>query len=88
MALNEDQKDYCRFLGTIPPEQKCWCGWYRKEECGSWCNRAGRELTCADKLKLACPDCGGLPWDPDEPPVHKALCPRRMAETRPTEGRR
>lgn len=31
--FNDEQKDYMAYLGSLPAESKCACGWYRKEEC-------------------------------------------------------
>jgi len=33
--FNEDQEDYMRSLAKIPPEKKCYCGWYPLGECGN-----------------------------------------------------
>lgn len=85
--LNEDQQEYVRELGAMPPEAKCWCGWYPKDQCWSGCRHHGKGLTCADKLMLACPDCGNTPWVPGDETVHNIKCPRRdRPVTDPTEG--
>lgn len=47
---NEDQLDYMSYLATIPPEKKCWCGWYPLGECYH-CRQSHPGKTCADKLK-------------------------------------
>ena len=72
MSLNEHQKDYCRYLGTLTPEAKCWCGWYRAEECH--CERRNAGLTCADKLARACSECGNTPLFPQWEVSHRSNC--------------
>lgn len=79
MSLNVHQKDYCRHLGTLKPEDKCWCGWFPKAECWSGCEKHGKGLTCADKLALACPECGSTPWSPDQPVTHQFKCSQSTA---------
>lgn len=76
MSLNKDQQDYVRYLHTLKPEHKCWCGWYRTLECwnGSWCHLRERMLTNADRLTRACPECGNAPHDPGMPIVHRIAC--------------
>jgi hypothetical protein len=76
MSLNAHQEDYCRYLGTLAPEDKCWCGWYRKEECGPWCHRRTNGLTCADKLAQACSECTAYPSDPGSKVYHRRDCSR------------
>lgn len=51
MALNDSQREYVKFLHTLMPEQLCWCGWYPVDECGKWCERHGRGLTNADRVR-------------------------------------
>jgi hypothetical protein len=46
--LNDDQLDHVRSLSQIPPEQRCWCGWFKLGECPT-CERG---KTCADKLEM------------------------------------
>lgn len=74
MSLNAHQEDYCRYLGTLKPEDKCWCGWYRKEECWSGCEQHDKGLTCADKLAKACSECGNTPAFPDWSVSHRINC--------------
>jgi hypothetical protein len=35
--FNEDQLDHMRSLAAIPPQEKCYCGWYRLGECPNGC---------------------------------------------------
>lgn len=74
MSLNEHQKDYCRYLDTLAPEALCWCGWYRKEECWSGCERHGKGLTAADKLAQACSECTAYPMEPGGKIYHRRTC--------------
>lgn len=31
--FNEDQRSWMRYLASLPPEKRCPCGWYTREEC-------------------------------------------------------
>ena len=73
-VLNEDQVDYMRSLGKIPPEEKCWCGWFRLDECNK-CNVNHPGKTRANFLAQACPECFTLP------PTHVKGCSRANKET-------
>lgn len=59
--FNDDQRDYMRSLATIPPEHRCWCGWYKLGECYGGCNNRHPGRTRADFLAVACPECRTLP---------------------------
>ncbi len=48
--FNEGQKDYMRWLGTLDPKDKCWCGWYRFGECPNPPNGCHEGKTNQDKL--------------------------------------
>ena len=41
------QLDYMRELAEIPPDQRCYCGWYRL----GMCPHCPPGRTCADKLR-------------------------------------
>jgi hypothetical protein len=28
MSLNQDQRGHLEYLASIPPEKRCWCGWW------------------------------------------------------------
>lgn len=45
--FNQYQSAYMRELEQIPPEQKCYCGWYRLGKCP----HCPPNKTCADKLR-------------------------------------
>lgn len=45
--FNSDQISYMESLHKIPPEQKCYCGWYRLGECP----HCPKDKTCADKMR-------------------------------------
>lgn len=44
--FNADQLDYLRYIESIAPEQRCYCGWYLLGECP----HCPKDKTCADKL--------------------------------------
>jgi len=52
-VFNEDQRDYMRWLGTLNPKDKCWCGWYQFGKCPNgrrpWCPP---DKTNQDKLDV------------------------------------
>lgn len=70
---NKDQLDHMKYLRSIPLEDKCWCGWYLHGECWNGCPD---DVTCADKMKLKCEDCGNTPYRPGMKLVHIINCPR------------
>lgn len=48
--FNEDQEDYIEELSKRPNNKKCWCGWYRLDECYH-CNQSHPHQTLEDRLK-------------------------------------
>jgi hypothetical protein len=71
--FNEDQKGYMKYLAEIPPEEKCWCGWYL---CGE-CSVCPPDKTNADKRKVWCPECHSDPGPNGEYPLtHTRGCSR------------
>lgn len=52
MSLNEEQLDYLRSLGKIPPDERCWCAWFRLGECP----HCPPSKTLAQRLLVQCPD--------------------------------
>lgn len=68
--LNEHQMAEVRYLNSLPPESKCWCGWYRVGECPK-CNPTDTE---ADRALVTCPDCGNHPRAPGEKLIHRYGC--------------
>ena len=75
--LNGEQAGESARLERIPPEKRCYCGWYDLGDCPNC--PPGR--TCADKLALRCkhPECRNYPPanKPDEPIIHTMNCPTR-----------
>ena len=48
--FNSDQEDYMDTFSKIPPNKKCWCGWYKFNECYN-CERGKySEKTLQDRL--------------------------------------
>lgn len=47
--FNAEQQDYMRDLAKIPMEEKCYCGWYRVDECQR-CKKSHPGKTCSDKI--------------------------------------
>lgn len=61
MSFNDDQISYMKYLSTVKPEAKCYCGWYMAGECYN-CNRAdGKDKTLADRLIVQCKGCDNYP---------------------------
>ena len=73
--FNNDQLAEMSRLEGIPAEDRCWCGWYRIEECG--CG-SPRDKTCADKLAARCPECGNAPTRPGDDLIHISGCSRSI----------
>lgn len=75
--FNSEQLDYMASLNRMPAETKCWCGWYPFGECYN-CKQDVRvsQKTCADKMALACPECGNTPSVPEWPVFHLKNCSR------------
>lgn len=73
--FNSDQQDYMRSLDEMPPESKCWCGWYPVGQCYSGCNERAPGKTSADKMAVWCPGChNSPPPDLSRPIVHNIKC--------------
>ena len=45
--LNSDQRSYMEYINSLPPESRCYCGWYKLGEC----YHCPPGKTCADKLR-------------------------------------
>jgi len=73
--FNEDQRDYLKYLHSLPAEQRCWCGWYPLGKCPhDDCKTRGKSR--ADFLAAACPECFTLP------PLHVVSCSHAPPETK------
>ena len=67
--FNEDQIAHMDYIASIPPQLRCWCGWYdafgQPYKLGKCPNGCPKDKTCADKLAereiLAAPEQGGKP---------------------------
>lgn len=77
MSLNKSRREYVEYLHTLQPEQLCWCGRYPVAECGKWCERHGRGLTNADRIRESCVECGSMPFQPGGPVSHNRWCSAR-----------
>lgn len=73
--FNDDQLDYMRSLEEMPPETKCWCGWYRLGECPN-CKTYAPGKTCADKIAVRCPECRNDPGPNGGTITHTIRCSR------------
>lgn len=75
--FNDEQNAYMDSLAEMPPETRCWCGWYAKGDCYN-CKRDPRvaDKSCADKLALRCSECGNTPSVPEWPVFHTRTCSR------------
>lgn len=72
--FNSEQEDYIRSLNSMPPETRCWCGWYALGKCY---NNCPKDKTLADKMKTACPECGNTKSTPSSLKVtHRYGCKR------------
>jgi hypothetical protein len=75
--FNDDQRDYMRSLGKLSNDERCWCAWYRVNECPNC--PPGKTLTM--RLAVQCPErlCQNYPspHDPDGKIIHNICCPTR-----------
>ena len=79
-ANTEQNDDYMDSLNRMPPEKRCYCGWYPLGECHS----CPSTVSLADKLRLRCPTCGNAPPATDLaiPIRHARFCSLAKATTR------
>lgn len=78
--FNEEQRSYMKELDSIPLEDLCYCGWYKR--CsptigyGIQCSNCPPHLSCADKMRLRYKSCGNYPHfsQIDLPFTHNITC--------------
>lgn len=63
---NDEQVSWMRHLSSLPPDQKCRCGWYQKWECYN-CNRAALELAGVVRDDRLCRRWRDNGWSSDDP---------------------
>lgn len=70
--FNEYQQSEMDYLSSLKPEERCWCGWYKKGECNTPtpCNPKD---TLANRLKVTC-ECGSYPHKPGNSVNHRSNC--------------
>jgi hypothetical protein len=72
--FNSDQSAHMEYLESIPPENRCWCGWYKLGKC----DKCAPGKTLADKLAAQCEICGAAPGSRGEfATVHRTGCARQ-----------
>lgn len=66
--FNDDQRDYMRYLATMPSETKCWSGWCSLVKTDSssrkLCSSPSPcpiDVTLAERQRMACEICGNYP---------------------------
>lgn len=69
--FNQEQQEHMNYLSSIPPEKRCWCGWY---ELGK-CLNCPSGVTSADKMARRCPICTMVPSRPEDENPHTKKCP-------------
>lgn len=75
--FNVHQQAYMKMLSEIPPENKCWCGWYSLGECP----HCPEGKTAADKVATGCKECGNWLSYPDEKELtHRVHCSKNKKE--------
>ena len=77
MMFNEEQREHMKWLASIPPEKRCWCGWYRL----GTCPHCPEGRTGAEKLARKQPCCGYTPAAPDGPDGHYFGCAAKSEAT-------
>ncbi len=58
--FNSYQEGYLRYLATVTPEDRCWCGWYSKGQCMAG-TKCPPDKSLADRMAVWCPECHGSP---------------------------
>ena len=48
---SEGQKAHMRWLATLDPTEKCWCGWYKFGDCPNQPHGCCPGKTNADKMR-------------------------------------
>jgi hypothetical protein len=81
-VFNPDQLDHIKSLAELPPESRCWCGWY---ELGL-CPHCPPGRTSAEKLAVQCRYCGNDGGPEGRPITHITTCPMRVGPT-PESGK-
>jgi hypothetical protein len=70
--FNEEQQSEMRYLASLKPEEKCWCGWFPAGKCNTP-NPCAPEHTMAERLKVTC-ECGNYPHKPGGRMIHRYGC--------------
>jgi len=70
--FNKDQEAYIDSLAKMPPESRCYCGWFPKGEC----HTCPKDLTLAEKMARWCIHCHNAPpaHDLNAPIIHNIRC--------------
>jgi len=70
--LNSEQEAHLQYLKSIPPAERCWCGWYRLGEC---MNKCPPGKTLAHKMEVWCKECQNYPSPDGKYPItHRIGC--------------
>lgn len=75
LLFNEYQLDYMDELASTPPEQLCWCGWYKFGKCPN--KDCKKDKTLADKMLVWCSECHNYPCEEDGIITHTIFCSHR-----------
>lgn len=71
MSLNDDQIDWVRHLATIPPAERCYCGWNPIGKC----YHCPPEASLEQRLKVQCPGCDNYLYLGGKPTItHRIGC--------------
>jgi hypothetical protein len=69
--FNEYQIEHMKYLESISPDKRCWCGWYELNKCP----RCPKDRTCEEKLAVRCPECHNDPgWNGNTKIIHTIGC--------------
>ena len=78
--FNAEQRAHMDFLGSLPPTEKCYCGWYTLAGVIK-CPHCPPGLSLADRVARMCPHpqcrAAAPPNNLEAPPVHTIRCPTR-----------
>jgi hypothetical protein len=75
--FNKEQQNEMRYLASLKPEYKCWCGWFPVGKCNTP-NPCPSDATMLERLKVTC-ECGNYPGKPGMSITHRIGCTHGLA---------
>lgn len=83
--FNDEQRDFMRYLATMPADTRCWSGWCSLTKTDSsgrrYCSSPSPcpiDVTLAERQRMACEVCGNFPDAVTMRFTHNAGCSRTL----------